>query len=295
MSANCSVALGASRSIFFPSLFVCVAVAMFGAGCLRPVCDRGDTVGCGPDGGPREAPTCGGQACASGLDCCLANGKCFDPLEHADECPPPPLTKGSTPGCSANSQCKASESCVTQNVKTCQGTGICVESSKCDSCGPVGSADCAVCGCDGVTYGSMNDACAAGVRATPGACGVPEKNSDGGPDLPLHWTPCGKPGQCPSGAACCPITGRCFLQSESWRCEPQPDGGLLDCSTNADCRLGFYCASTENCTAPGKCTSQSPSCGGEKAEVCGCDQKSYTNACWARYAGTRVAKSGACP
>ncbi|HKO47447.1 MAG TPA: Kazal-type serine protease inhibitor domain-containing protein [Polyangiaceae bacterium] len=111
-----------------------------------------------------------------------------------------------------------------------------------------------VCGCDGVTYSNSCNAASKGVSV-------------------LHAGTCD--GSTPGGTVC---------------------GGLL----------GLGCAETEFCNFPiatqcgsgdqtGTCT-EIPSGGCDKSliRVCGCDGKTYDNACLARAAGISVASNGAC-
>jgi hypothetical protein len=110
-----------------------------------------------PDG---AVPTtfCGGHACVGAQECCFATGECVAPGDRA-ACPPP--ANAMNGGCTANSQCAATEYCVPQGdaVTGCTGAGACSDRSNCGS----GFGD-PVCGCDGRTYPNRIAACNAGVR-----------------------------------------------------------------------------------------------------------------------------------
>lgn len=189
---------------------------------------------------------------------------------------------------------------------SCIGSGHCQSMTNCGYCSPPGSDLCKVCGCDGVTYESIQAACVAGV-STPltgrGECGV-SQGLDGG----AFTISCRSSAQCPANADCCQLTGRCFDRSQPWRCEPRPDGGLYNCANSSECNYGpgsgggsgseqSYCAGDGCSEGPGTChrpfsVSQ---CSGVVDNVCGCNGFTYVNECWARAEGARIASNGACP
>lgn len=64
-----------------------------------------------------------------------------------------------------------------------------------------------------------------------------------------------------------------------------------------ECAEGLYCAYRSQCGATdtgGKCTKKPTACPPLVAKVCGCDQRTYENACEAGRNGVTVATSGAC-
>lgn len=114
-----------------------------------------------------------------------------------------------------------------------------------------------VCGCDDKTYGNACTAARVGVS-------VAMKG------------PCAKPGVS----------------------NPAPDGSL--CGTRGatkDCAPTSYCAYRSACGATdagGTCTKRPTICTKILAPVCGCDGKTYANACIAATAGVSVARKGDC-
>lgn len=265
----------------------------------------------------RSPVVCGGTLCASGEVCCQTTGACVAAGSAA--CPKLPTTwrydSAGARACGSSADCASDEYCMIDDlqagagprpVSRCIGSGHCQKWDQCPYCGPPGTERCRVCGCDGVTYESSQAACVAGVSvavSSHGSCGA----SSGVADAGAFTVACGTSTQCPPGAQCCALTGKCFDASEPWRCVLQPNGTVLDCATQNDCNQGSGGGSgneppttlceADSCTGPGLCSqrgSQS-SCGGEVVQVCGCDGVTYVNACWARAAGARVASAGACP
>lgn len=254
---------------------------------------------------------CSGVLCPSGDECCQTTGACVTPGSGA--CPKHPTTGLNNPtACGSNSDCSSTEYCVPDEHESlrCIGlSGHCESLMHCAYCSAPGSDYCQVCGCNGITYASPQEACIAGVTAPHrGPCGVPA-----GFDAGTSTVSCGTDAQCPANAQCCFLTGTCFDAAEQWRCQLQPNGSMPDCLSDAECNSGGgtgggggggggnqaptgFCAG-EGCSGPGVCSarSSSSSCGGEVQTVCGCDGVTYVNACWARAAGTRVANTGTCP
>jgi hypothetical protein len=72
-------------------------------------------------------------------------------------------------------------------------------------------------------------------------------------------------------------------------------GKPAGCTTNAQCAANEYCK-IEGCAASigGSCAPQPRGCDTLHAPVCGCDGKSYGNACAAAMAGVNVASKGEC-
>jgi hypothetical protein len=71
--------------------------------------------------------------------------------------------------------------------------------------------------------------------------------------------------------------------------------GDKECTNNKQCKKGMYCAkAVGDCKGKGKCTAE-PKCNDFVIKpVCGCNGKTYGNACLAASAGVNVASEGAC-
>ena len=80
--------------------------------------------------------------------------------------------------------------------------------------------------------------------------------------------------------------------------DPAQPAGI--CTTNAQCGEKEFCAKIyDSCGESGKCEERPVDCT-ERGHmlmrpVCGCDAKTYDNACLAAAAGTSVKREGKCP
>lgn len=245
------------------------------------------------DARPTGAVACAGTTCAAGEDCCLATGRCFNPVTAPSECPRPPQAPGAVRRlCASNAHCAPTEFCLADNPSLCIGPGACTPRWYSVGCG----GDCRVCGCDGVTYATQEAAHAAGVRTVSfGACGRGTQYLDTG--IVRDQTCGATTTHCPEGNECCPITGRCYDPIGcAGCCRFPPPGTRISCRSNDHC-AGFmeYCF-IATCDGLGGCIRRDHlgDCSGELNPVCGCNGRSYLNACFAARAGTGVASTGAC-
>ena len=70
----------------------------------------------------------------------------------------------------------------------------------------------------------------------------------------------------------------------------------LACTSNSDCAAGSFCQKpTGACAGTGTCAPEPQLCPDIFNPVCGCDGKTYSNACAASAAGASVGSTGACP
>ena len=77
-------------------------------------------------------------------------------------------------------------------------------------------------------------------------------------------------------------------------------GGVCGTRGAAPCAAGFFCnhplgAHCGETDAPGQCQGVPQACTDQMEPVCGCDGKSYANACWAHAQGVSVRAMNACP
>ena len=170
-----------------------------------------------------------------------------------------------------------------------------------------------VCGCDGQTYGNACIAASAGVNVvSQGACTVEgECNTNADcdeADYCFSEEGCDTPGTCQEKPVFCtfefnPVCG-CDGNTYSNPCVAASEGVNVvsqgacvveeQCNTNADCDEADYCFSENGCDAPGVCQNRPQLCTREFRPVCGCDGRTYGNACEAAAAGVNVRQEGAC-
>lgn len=246
-----------------------------------------------PDGGDganaRPIETCGGRRCGAGEVCCFVTSSCIAEAQ-ANSCRPAATDAGSSADasegnrCYSNADCRASDYCF---APSCTGPGECRSRSlQCSEASPL-------CGCDGRDYDTVCAAAAAGVRiVTFGRCGV----TPGGPDSGTAVVGCTAEGRCPTGRSCCALTSTCIPDSCRDCCTIPPPGSVTTCRTNADCPSQAYFCQLNGCDSVGGCVVRpsSTNCAGVSEPVCGCDRRTYVNACLANAAGVAVAADGMC-
>ncbi|HVP09828.1 MAG TPA: Kazal-type serine protease inhibitor domain-containing protein, partial [Phycisphaerae bacterium] len=188
----------------------------------------------------------------------------------------------------------------------CHGRGVCAPVP--DACPDIWDP---VCGCDRHTYSNGCYAARAGVSvAHDGECLTPcVDNIDC-----LKTDYCEKPiGDCPDKGVCqprplgcpdewdpvCGCDGKTYPNS----CDAAAAGVSVDyvgvcgtpCEDNLDCPKTHYCAKdVGDCKGDGTCQARPSACIDVWDPVCGCDGKTYSNACYAAMAGVSVNYEGKC-
>ncbi len=138
---------------------------------------------------------------------------------------------------------------------SCESPGVCAPRPK--ACNDIYLP---VCGCDQKTYGNACDAASRGVSvAHDGTCEKPE--------------PVGAPPP---------------VEAKGPRCGAR---GAPACAEGMYCALGADCGASD---PTGVCRPLEKECDAIYRPVCGCDQKTYGNACEAASKGVSVAQQGAC-
>ena len=234
----------------------------------------------------------------------------------------PLLMGGCQSTCRTGADCSGSTYCSTA-VGIClsaQAVGFCTDKPVAASCPTVVMP---VCGCDGKQYDNTCLAAAAGVSITANnacstACGGPAllKCTDAKTYCHFADSICGQgnaSGTCnPVPASCTDATPLsvcgCDGKTYASRCDAQAAGtsvlsvGPCPCGgiNNTPCEAGKYCQ-----IAVGMCTQPNPSgvcavaptgaCSTFSQPVCGCDGKTYNNACEAAKAKQSLVSTGLCP
>ncbi len=209
--------------------------------------------------------------------------------------------------CDPGSYCFFKEGCSADETGE---PGICEEKPPIDACPRLWDP---VCGCDGVTYANDCEAAAAGVNVDyAGECKVEFcwDNSMCDKNQYCYFDSCAaETGTCLERPEACidlwdPVCG-CDGKTYSNACYAAMAGVSVDyagecapiseaCWDNSMCEKTEYCALSSCNAKSGTCLTRPEACIDLWDPVCGCDGKTYSNACYAAMAGVSVDYSSEC-
>lgn len=204
-----------------------------------------------------------------------------------------------------DSDCEVSPECDTNNPCedgfVCDDSGVCIAEPQTGTC----YADVA---CEEGTYCAFPPSDACGEEGAEGRCKIKPETCD------TEYLPvCGCDGMTYSNACVAASAGQSVAAEGECQetCHSQEDcesGACVDgvcielpatCVENAECPTDFFCffAETDVCGfegATGTCQIKPEVCTEQYDPVCGCDNQTYSNTCFAAAAGMSVLSEGEC-
>ncbi|MDP3273624.1 MAG: Kazal-type serine protease inhibitor domain-containing protein [Deltaproteobacteria bacterium] len=164
------------------------------------------------------------------------------------------------------------------SLPRCVGYMTCTTENRCNfRCGSPVNQEC-----------SANNDCASGYFCSGTTCGGAGRCAVQPGACTAQYTPvCGCDGRT-YGNGCTAASAGVRVVSQG-ECAPAP----RTCRANSDCGATEMCQTT-TCNGAGTCRSVGVRCSNESIPVCGCDGRTYTNACQALTARVNVAYNTAC-
>ena len=255
-----------------------------------PDCEPLDCEGPNPAGCTNNDDCEPGEVCVQDPDVCLPSTcGCDEELGEwicTDDCgggvcvldEDEPGCEGPNPaGCTSDSQCDEGEVCV-------QDPDVCLPS---------------ICACDEDSGAWMCTADCMG-----GVC-IPEEGEDPICDGP-NPAGCQENADCDDGEVCIddpdvciPSVCGCNEETGSWMCTADCGGGIcvtdVPCMDHSECGDGEFCAKRDgDCNGEGLCRTMPEACLDVYDPVCGCNQVTYSNSCYANADGANVDYRGPC-